>query len=207
MKLYTFAFAPNPRRVRWVMAEKGIEDIEIVPVDITAGQHKSADYKQKVGFAHVPALERDDGRFISESVAICRYLESLYPEPNLFGRDAAETAEIEMWTRRCELYVANPMMLMTRHTHPALAALEAPNPAVGEYMKAQGERFLKTLDRHLEGRDFIVTDRLTMADIVTAIGLDFPRIVKWSPDAGLSNVNRWYEAMRARPASEAGKRD
>lgn len=206
MKLYTFAFAPNPRRVRWALAEKGIVDIEIVPVDITTGQHKSADYKAKVGFAHVPALELDDGRVISELVAICRYLESLYPEPNLFGRDAAETAEIEMWTRRCELYVANPMMLHTRHTHPALAALETPNPAVGDYMLAQGERFLKTLDRRLEGRDFIAADRLTMADIVTAIGLDFPRIIQWKPDAGLANVNRWYDAMRARPASEAGKR-
>ena len=205
MKLYTFAFAPNPRRVRWFMAEKGIEDIEIVPVDITQGQHKTPDYKQKVGFAHVPALELDDGRVISESVAICRYLESLYPEPNLMGRDPAETAEIEMWTRRCELYLANPMMLHTRHTHPALAVLEAPNPAVGEYMRAQGERFLRTLDRRLEDRDFIAADRLTIADIVAVIGLEFPRIIKWRPDEGLANVNRWHAAMRERPAANAGK--
>lgn len=205
MKLYDFNFAPNPRRVRWVMAEKGIEDIELVPVDIAAGQHKTADYKGKVGFAHVPALELDDGRVISESVAICRYLESLYPEPNLFGRDPAEVAEIEMWTRRVELYLANPMMLHTRHTHPALAALEAPNPAVGAYMKAQGERFLKTLDRHLEGREFIVAERITMADIVAAIGLDFPRIVQWTPDESLANVSRWQQGMKSRPAAKAGK--
>ena len=205
MKLYTFAFAPNPRRVRWFMAEKGIEDIEIVAVDITAGEHKTPDYKGKVGFAHVPALELDDGRVISESVAICRYLEALHPEPNLMGRDPAETAEIEMWTRRCELYLANPMMLATRHTHPALAVLEAPNPAVGDYMRAQGERFLKTLDRRLEGRDFVAADRLTIADIVAVIGLEFPRIIRWSPDPGLENVNRWHRALRARPAAEAGK--
>jgi glutathione S-transferase len=205
MKLYSFAFAPNPRRVRWFMAEKGIEDIEIVPVDITRGEHKAADYKEKTGFALVPALELDDGQVISESVAICRYLESRYPEPNLFGRDAAEVAVIEMWTRRCELYAANPLMLMTRHSHPALARLEAPNPAVGDYMQAQGERFMRTLDRRLESRDFIVADRLTMADIVAAIGLDFARIVKWSPDESLTNVNRWFAAMRARPGFEAGK--
>ena len=205
MKLYTFAFAPNPRRVRWFMAEKGIEDVEIVPVDITTGAHKTADYKSKVGFAHVPALELDDGRVISESVAICRYLESRYPEPNLMGRDPAEVAEIEMWTRRCELYLANPMMLHTRHTHPALAVMETPNPAVGDYMRSQGERFLKTLDRHLEGRDFIAADRLTLADIVAVIGLEFPRIIKWRPDEGLSNVNRWHAAMRERPAATAGK--
>lgn len=207
MKLYTFAYAPNPRRVRWVMAEKGITDIEIVPVDITTGQHKTPEYKAKVGFAHVPALELNDGRVISESVSISRYLESLRPEPNLFGRDAAETAVIEMWTRRCELYLANPLMLYTRHTHPALAALETPNPAVADYMKVQGERFLQTLDRRLEGRDFIVADRLTMADIVTAIGLDFPRIVKWAPSNELVNLNRWLAAVLARPGAEAGKRD
>ena len=205
MKLYDFPMAPNPRRVRWVMAEKGIEDIEIVPVDLISGQHKTPDYKGRVGFAHVPALELDDGRVISESIAICRYLESLHPEPNLFGRDPAETAVIEMWTRRVEMYLATPMMLFTRHTHPVMAALEAPNPAVADYNRAQAERFLRTLDRALEGREFIAADRMTMADVVAAIGLDFPRIVRWKPDAALVNVNRWYDAMRARPAANAGK--
>ncbi len=207
MKLYTFAFAPNPRRVRWFMAEKGVEDIELVPVDITSGAHKTPDYKSRVGFAHVPALELDDGRVISESVAICRYLEALHPEPNLMGRDPAEIAEIEMWTRRVELYLANPLMLATRHTHPALAALEAPNPAVAEYMRAQGERFLRTLDRRLEGRDFIVADRFTIADIVACIGLEFPRIIEWKPDPALANVGRWFQSVRSRPAADAGKRD
>lgn len=205
MKLYDFPFAPNPRRVRWVMAEKGIDNIEIVPVDIISGQHKTSEYKGRVGFAHVPALELDSGQVISESVAICRYLEALYPEPNLFGRGPEETVEIEMWTRRVEMYLATPLMLFTRHTHPAMSALEAPNPAVADYNRAQAERFLKTLDRRLEGRDFIVADRLTIADIVAAIGLDFPRIVRWKPDAALANVNRWYAAMRERPAASAGK--
>lgn len=205
MKLYDFPFAPNPRRVRWVMAEKGIEDIEIVKVDILTGQHKSADYKARVGFAHVPALELDSGQVISESVAICRYLEALYPEPNLFGRSPEETVEIEMWTRRVEMYLATPLMLKTRHTHPAMSALEAANPAVGDYNLAQAERFLKTLDRRLEGRDFIAADRITIADIVAAIGLDFPRIIQWKPDPALANVGRWYDAMRARPAASAGK--
>ncbi|MGK2256299.1 MAG: glutathione S-transferase, partial [Brevundimonas sp.] len=96
MKLYTSHRAPNPRRVRWVMAEKGIDDVELVDVDILTGEHKKAEYRAKVGVPHVPALELDDGETISESVAIGRYLEALYPEPNLFGRDAREQAVVEM---------------------------------------------------------------------------------------------------------------
>ena len=125
MKLYDTPLAPNPRRVRWFMAEKGIENVEVIEVDILTGAHKSPEYRARVGVPHVPALELDDGTTVSESVAICRYLEALYPEPNLFGHDAREQAIIEMWTRRCEFYLANPLMLSVRHSHPALAALDA----------------------------------------------------------------------------------
>src|SRR5690349_6462890 len=100
MKLYDTPFAPNPRRVRWVMAEKGVEDIEIAALDIMKGAHKQPDYLDKSGLAQLPALELDDGTVITESIAICRYLESRYPEPNLFGRTPEETAVIEMWLRR-----------------------------------------------------------------------------------------------------------
>ena len=131
MKLYDTAMAPNPRRVRWFMAEKGIGDIEIVQLNLIQGQHKQADYLAKAGLPNVPALELDDGTTITESLAICRYLEARYPEPNLFGRRPEEAAVVEMWTRRAEMLVANPFMLGVRHTHPALAALEAPNPPVG----------------------------------------------------------------------------
>ena len=204
MKLYDMAYAPNPRRVRWVMAEKGIADVEIVPVDIMTGQHRTPEYRAKAGEAHVPALELDDGTVLTESIAICRYLEALHPEPNLFGRDPVETAMIEMWTRRCELYVANPLMTAVRFAHPALSALEPPNPAVGEYSRARAERMLKHLDARLEGREFVAADRVTMADIVAVTGMDFGRLIKWRPDPALANVNRWYKAMRARSAAKAG---
>jgi glutathione S-transferase len=204
MKLFDSHRAPNPRRVRWVMAEKGITEVEIVAVDIMAGEHRRTDYRDKVGVAHVPALELDDGTTISESIAICRYLEALYPEPNLFGRDPKETAIIEMWTRRCEIYLANPMMLNVRHTHPALAALESPRPEVAEYHRTGAERFMKTLDRHLGDSEFIVADRVTIADIVVVVGLDFARLVKYRPPEGLTNLARWYAAMRARPAAATG---
>ena len=203
MKLYEFPRAPNPRRVVWVMAEKGIEDIERVTVDLMTGEHRTPEYRVRVGLPHVPALELDDGVCISESLAICRYLEALYPEPNLFGRDPREQAVIEMWTRRCETYLANPLMLTVRHTHPAMAAMEAPQPAVAEYNRTMAERFMKGLDRQLAGRDYIAADRLSIADIVAATGLDFARMIKYRLPEGLPDLARWYEAMRARPAASA----
>ena len=205
MKLYTSHRAPNPRRVRWVMAEKGIADVEIIEVDILAGDHKTPEYRARVGVPHVPALELDDGTTLSESVAIGRYLEALYPEPNLFGHDAKEQAVVEMWTRRCEFYLANPIMMSVRHSHPALAAIEATQlPQVADYNRVAAEKFMKTLDRRLADRAFIALDRFTIADIVATVGLDFARIVKYRPPAELENLARWLEACRARPAASAG---
>lgn len=205
MKLYDSHRAPNPRRVRWVMAEKGIEDVEIVQVDIMSGEHKTREYRDRVGVPHVPSLELDDGVCISESVAICRYLEALYPEPNLFGHDPKEQAIIEMWTRRCEFYLANPIMLNVRHSHPALAALEAVQmPQLADYNRVAAERFMKTLDRHLAEHEFIAADRFTIADVVSAVGLDFARLIKYRPPEELTNLARWFDACRARPAAKAG---
>ena len=205
MKLYTSHRAPNPRRVRWVMAEKGIEDVELVEVDIMVGEHKTPEYRTRVGVPHVPALELDDGTTVSESVAICRYLEALHPEPNLFGRDAREQAVIEMWTRRCEFYLANPIMLSVRHSHPALAALEAAQmPQLADYNRVAAEKFMKTLDRRLADHEFLAADRFTIADIVAVVGLDFARLIKYRPPEELTHLARWLEAGRARPAAKAG---
>ncbi|MFK4058093.1 glutathione S-transferase family protein [Brevundimonas sp. NPDC046655] len=204
MKLYESRRAPNPRRVRWVMAEKGVSDVEGVEIDLLAGEHRTAAYRDKFGVPHVPALELDDGTCISESIAICRYLEALYPEPNLFGRDPREQAIIEMWTRRCEMYLANPMMLNVRFSHPALAALEAPQPQVAEYSRLGAEKFMRLLDRQLAEHEFIAADRFTIADIVAAVGLDFARLVKYRPPEEFTHLARWLEACRARPAAKAG---
>lgn len=205
MKLYTSHRAPNPRRVRWVMAEKGIEDVERVEIDILTGEHKTPEYRSRVGVPHVPALELDDGTTISESVAICRYLEALYPEPNLFGVDAREQAVIEMWTRRCEFYLANPIMLSVRHSHPALAALEATQmPQLADYNRVAAEKFMKTLDRRLADHAFIASDRFTIADIVAVVGLDFARLIKYRPPEEFSHLARWLETCRARPGAVAG---
>ena len=204
MKLYTSHRAPNPRRVRWVMAEKGVENVDFVEIDLLAGEHRTPAYRAKFGVPHVPALELADGTCISESIAICRYLEALYPEPNLFGRDPKEQAVIEMWMRRCEMYLANPMMLNVRFSHPALAALDAPQPQVAEYSRVGAEKFMRLLDRQLAEHEFIAADRFTIADIVAAVGLDFARLVKYRPPEEFTHLARWMDDCRARPAAKAG---
>ena len=203
MKLYTTKLAPNPRRVAWFVAEKGIDDLETVEVNLLAGEHKQPEFRNKFGLGHLPALELDDGTCFTETVAIARYLETLYPEPNLLGVDAKETAIIEMWTRRAELYLANPMMMFVRMTHPALSALEAPVPEVGAYNKAAAEKFMKALNRHLADNEYLA-GRFSMADIVGVCGVDFGRLVKYRPPEEYEHLNRWLAACNARPAASAG---
>ncbi|MBW8813264.1 MAG: glutathione S-transferase [Caulobacterales bacterium] len=204
MKVYITPLAPNPRRVSWFMAEKGIDDVEVVTLNLMQGEHKTPEYLQKAGLANVPMLELDDGTCITESLAICRYLESRYPEPNLFGRTPEETAVIEMWTRRAEMMVATPMMVGVRHTHPAMAALEQQQAAVGEYNLQVGTRALKVLDRRLAESPWLAGERLTIADIVAFVGIDFGRMIRFRVPEDLGHVARWAETMRARPAALAG---
>jgi glutathione S-transferase len=204
MKLYDSRRAPNPRRVRWFMAEKGIDDIEVIDVDLLAGAHRTPEYVGRAGIAQAPALTMDDGTTITESVAICRYLESLYPEPNLFGRDPKETAVIEMWMRRAELLAAMPLMLAVRHGHPALAALETQVAEVGAANRAQAERSLKLFDKRLGETPWIAGERVTIADGVLFIGIDFARMVRFAVPEEHVNVTRWVGAMRERASAGAG---
>jgi glutathione S-transferase len=204
MKLYDSRLAPNPRRVRWFMAEKAITDIEIDAFDLFEGRHKSPGYLDEVGVPNVPALVLDDGQVITESIAICRYLESLYPEPNLFGLDPLETAHIEMWLRRAELLTAHPLMMAVRHGHPALAALETQVPQLSELNKAQAARSLVLFERRLKAVEFLAGDRLTIADGVLFLGLEFARMVKFRLGEDTPNLVRWQAALRERPSATAG---
>lgn len=204
MKIYDSYRAPNPRRVRWFMAEKGADDIEVVMIDVFKGEHRTPGYLAKAGMANVPMLEMDDGTCITESVAICRYLESVYPEPNMFGADAREIAVIEMWSRRVEMLLSSPLMMAVRHSHPALAALEKQVPEIAEANRKTAERALKIFDRRLADSEFIGGERVTMADILAATGIDFSRMAKFSIPEERKNVRRWYDAMMERPAAKAG---
>src|SRR5580658_6634296 len=204
MKLYDSRRAPNPRRVRWFMAEKGIDDIEIVDVDLLAGAHRTPEYVARAGIAQAPALTLDDGTTITESIAICRYLEALYPKPNLFGGDPKEVAVIEMWMRRAELLCAMPLMLAVRHGHPALAALETQVPEVAQNNRAQADRSLKLFDRRLAESPWIAADRVTIADGVLFIGMEFARLMKFAIPEELTHLAKWQATMRERASAAAG---
>ena len=204
MKVYLSKRAPNPRRVAWVMAEKGITDVEVIDIDLLQGEHRTEAFLGKVGIGNVPALELDSGTVITESVAICRYLESLHPDPNLFGTSPEDEAVIEMWTRRAELMLAMPLMLTVRHTHPALAVLEKQSPEIAERNRGAAEKSLRFFDRQLAAHPFIAGDRITMADIVAFIGFDLARMVRFTIPDTTPNLQRWADAMRARPAAAVG---
>lgn len=206
MKIHVAPIAPNPRRVLWVMAEKEISDIEVETYNLGEGRHKQVGYLRKAGLPVLPMLELDDGTAITESLAICRYLESRWPEPNLFGTTPEETAVIEMWTRRAEMNVAIPLMVGVRHTFPPLAALEKQDPVIGAFNLETGTEGLKILDRQLGRTEWLAGDRFSIADIVAFIGLDFARLVKVRPAETHKHLIRWIEVMRARPAAATSAR-
>jgi len=203
MKLYDGGRAPNPRRTRIFLAEKGIT-LPIEPVDLGALQQRSAAYAAINPLMRVPALELDDGTVITESIAICRYFEALHPDPPLFGRGALETACVEMWNRRLELHFLFPVSHVFRNSHPAMKDMEVPQvPAWAEANKPRILEFITLLDRELESRPFIVGDAFTVADITGLISVDFMKPAKLAVPDGLVHLKRWHAAVAARPSAAA----
>jgi len=203
MKLYDGGRAPNPRRVRIFLAEKGIA-VPTEQIDLGALQHKSDAYRAINPVQRVPALELDDGTVIGESIAICRYFEALQPEPPLFGRDPKERAVVEMWERRVEFHFLTPVSNVFRHLHPAMSQMEVPQVAdYGEASKPKVFEFLEILDRELAGRPFIAGDRFSVADITALVTVDFMKPVKLALPEHLRQVRRWYGDVSARPSAKA----
>lgn len=203
MKFYDTPGAPNPRRVRMFMAEKGIS-LPSVIVDLGKRENKSDAFTAINPRQRTPALVLDDGTAITESMAICRYLEALHPEPNLFGRDAREIGEIEMWARRIELHFLMTVAAAFRHLHPAMAEAEVPQVKEwGEVNKARIVDELTVLDRHLDGKDFITCGRFTVADITALVAVDFMRLTRVPAPEELVHLARWRAAMSERPSAKA----
>jgi glutathione S-transferase len=204
MKLYTTSRAPNPRRVRMFMAEKGIAGVELIEVDIMAGSHRKPDHLARNPLGQVPVLELPDGRVLAETRAICTYLEGRHPEPNLMGDGFEERAFIEMADRRCELQLFLQAAYWIRHVHPALAVLE--QPQFPDYGAAQGER-LRASSRWLDGvlaqQPFVAGERFTIADITAFCALEFARgLMKFRAGAeGFAHVQAWRDRIAARPSA------
>jgi len=204
MKIYNHPLAPNPRRLRIFVAEKGIK-IPYEDVDILNGAGRSPEFLRKNPAGGVPVLELDDGTYLAESVAICRYLEGLHPEPNLMGTDAREQAFIEQWNRRMELLLFGPIGRAFQNTSPLLAQF------VGRQFKDYGSAQLTTaqaqlewLDRQLNDREFIAVSRYTIADITAQVAIDFgTQMAGLSLDPALANLSRWHKSVSDRPSASA----
>lgn len=201
MKLYDGGRAPNPRRVRIFLAEKGMT-IPTESVDIAKMEHKSAEYTAINPLQRLPALVLDDGTVITESVAICRYIEGLRPEPPLFGRGAKEEALVEMWNRRIELNLFQAVSFVFRHLHPAMREMEQQVPEWGESNKQRVYDFLPFLDREMKERLFIAGDHYTVADITALCAIDFLKPAKLQLPDDLPNVRRWHAQVSARPSAK-----
>jgi len=203
MKLYDAGRAPNPRRVRIFLAEKGIQ-IPLVPVDISKLEHKRPEFAAINPVRLTPVLELDDGTRISESIAICRYFEEIQPQPPLFGRTSLEKALVEMWQRRIELGLFAQVAHVFRHSHPAMAEMEVPQvPDFAEANRPRVFASLRILEEALEGRPYITGETFTVADITGLVALDFMKPAKLTLPPDLPNVLAWYVRLKARPSANA----
>ena len=206
MKLYTENYpAPNPRKVHIYLAEKGIDGVERVHTKMAARMHKAPDFVAKNSLGQVPVLETDDKRFLSESIAICRYFEALHPTPPLFGRSPYEMAEVEMWIRRAEFRLWTPMGQVWINDDPRTAAVN-PNQFkdYGAHMRRVVTSAMKWFDKELSGAGpFLVHDYFSMADIVLLCGLDFAKFVKMEIPEELTHLRAWHGRVSARPSARA----
>lgn len=203
MKLYDGGRAPNPRRVRIFLAEKGLA-VPAEQVDLGKLQQRSEAYTAVNPMQRVPALVLDDGTVIAESVAICRYFEAMHPDPPLFGRGALQSALVEMWHRRVEFHLFLPVATVFQHLHPAMKIMVDPQVADwGEANKPRVFDFLRFLDGELQSRPFVAGSDYSVADITALVAVDFMRVSKMTVPENLVHVRRWHEAVSARPSASA----
>jgi len=202
VKLYDSAMAPNPRRVRIFLAEKGIE-VPVQQVDIGKAENRKPEFVAKNPMGTLPVLELDDGTCIAETVAICRYFEEIQPEPPLMGVDALDRARVEMWQRRMELEVFFNTAGSFRHTHAFFKGRIPQVPEYGEVCKKAALKRLAWLDEELAKREFIAGDRFSIADITALCGIDFGRVTGITIAPDQKSLSRWHEAVSSRPSAKA----
>lgn len=203
MKIIETRTAPNPRRVRMFLAEKGVT-VAYEELDLMKGELRTEQFKKLNFFQRVPVLVLDDSTVISETVAICRYFEELNPAPALFGTGALERATVEMWNRRMELGLLFNIASVFRHTHPSMAQLEVPQvPAWGEANRPRVLEILHYLDTELSTREFVAGNTFSIADITALCAVDFMRAIRVKRPESLVHLERWYGAISTRPSAKA----
>jgi glutathione S-transferase len=204
MRLFESRSAPNPRRVRVFVAEKGLPPIPSAELNIIAGEHLSENVAAVAPFGLLPVLELDDGTLISESIAICRYFDVLHPQPELFGRGALGVARVEMWNRLLEHEFFRHVANAFRHAHPAMRELEKPQIAeLSATSKPRALGFLEKFDKELAGRKYAAGDAYSVADITGLCAFDFMKLARIACPPEFSNVWRWHAEISARPSASA----
>ncbi len=203
MILYDNEAAPNPRRVRIFLAEKGIR-VPTEQVDIRQRQSRTPEFLAKNPVGGIPVLELDDGTCIAESVAICRYFEELHPNPPLFGATALEKAIVEMWLRRVELGLMVPIGMVWIHGHPLTAGLIEQIPKAAEQNRKRAAIGYKVLDDQLAENEFLAGERYSIVDVVALATIDFGAGLVGVPyDDSLVHLKRWHDSVSARPSAQA----
>ena len=204
--LYDCATAPSPRRARILLAEKGIAH-ETVQVDLVRGEQLGEAYRAINPQCTVPALRTEDDGLLTDNAAIAAWLEARFPEPPLLGRTPAEKAEIASWNWRVEFEGLMPIAEAMRNSSPAMADRALPGPMnyaqipeLAQRGLARVQHFFQTLNDRLAGREFIATDRFSLADITAVVAVDFARVVRIKPGEQHPELVRWRAAMGERPS-------
>ena len=209
MKLYDMNMAPNPRRVRIFLAEKGLNDVEMVEINLMEGDNLTDGFLKINPRGTIPTLELDDGTRLDETVAICRYLEEIYPEPNLLGTDALSKARIEACQRHVEFDGFQPLLDAFRNTFPAFSERGVPGlpaeyraiPELAERGQRRYELFMKNLNKLLETQAYIAGDKFSIADITALCGIDFAKMLEITLPEDYTHARRWYDDVSSRPSA------
>jgi len=203
MLLYHDPRAPNPRRVRIFLAEKSVA-YDTIEVLIANFAHQTPEFRRKNPLALLPVLELPDGRVLRESMAICRYIEEMHPEPNLFGADAWERAQIEMWNRHAELELLLPISQVFRNTNKFWEGKIKQAPEFGEIMRELVAGRFDWLENELSQRPYLAGQRFTVADITAVCAIDFGKVAQIRIDpATHPHLASWHQRVSERPSARA----
>ena len=195
--------APNPRRVRIYLAEKGLS-VQTKTMSIIAADHKAEDFVAKYPPGQLPVLELDDGRMVGESIAICRYFEALNPDPPLFGTGAVEIAEVDMWIRRVEMTLMQAIGQIWMHTHPFTARVVVPQyTEFGESNRPKALAAMRRFDTALVGGAFLVGENYSVADIALLTTIDFAAFIGVPLPDDVPALSDWHTRVSARPSAQA----
>jgi glutathione S-transferase len=202
MKVYDFNGAPNPKKLRVYLAEKGLS-IPTEQVNIVSQDNRKPEFLKKNPMGGLPVLELDDGSCLSESLAIMEYLEELHPEPPLIGKNPRERARVRELERMAEMGVLSAVGTYFQNTHPFMSGRLKQSPDTAENAKARLASNLKILDDAIGKKPFVAGDRPSIADCTLFAALEFAEFAQAPIDPGCKNVARWYQSFKERPSAKA----